>query len=51
MEDYIINYGFDSNSINHWFILNVQNNKPLHNEYFLTEKHAQDYLNDFLMGV
>ena len=49
-EKYIIQYEYDDHSLNHWFILDIENNKPLHNEYFLTEKNANDYLNDFLIG-
>jgi len=49
--DYIVTYEYDTESINHWYILDIINNRALHNEYFLTEKNAQDYLNDFLLGV
>jgi hypothetical protein len=39
------------NELNTWYILDSETDTVLHNEWFDTEKRANDYLQDFLNEV
>jgi hypothetical protein len=51
MGKYIVTWEYNDRSRDQWFILNLDNDKVLHNEYFYDESEAVEYLNNYLEEV